>query len=193
MDGIKRLILDFVPENGQEEKDREEMLRLIDTGEDLLHRGGSAHFTASSWIMDERGERVLAVWHRIYRSWSWTGGHADGCPDPLETALREAREETGITRAVPWDTSLFSLEILTVDGHEKRGVWVPSHLHLNLTFLLKASGEERLRPKEDENRDVRWFTPGDFMAACSEPWMIDRVYRKLADRFDRILRAGKWL
>ncbi len=192
MERIRRLITDFVPGNAQEEGDRAEMLRLIGKGEGLLHREGGAHFTASSWIMDERGERLAAVWHNIYRSWSWTGGHMDGSPDPLGTALREAEEETGITSAVPFDGRLFSLEILTVDGHEKRGAWVPSHLHLNLTFLLRASSEEALRPREGENRDARWFTPEAFLAACSEEWMIDRVYKKLIARFDDILRSGMW-
>ena len=192
MEKIRRMIADFRPECAQEEKDKEEMLRLLASGEDLIHRAGSAHFTASSWIMDGPGERVLAVWHSIYRSWSWTGGHLDGCTDPLETAVREAKEETGIVHADCMDGNLFSLEILTVDGHEKRGVYVPSHLHLNLTFLLRASGTDSIRPREDENLDVRWFTPEAFLSACREEWMIERVYRKLIGRFDSVLRSGGW-
>ena len=184
--------MDMTPGCEQEEKDREEMLRLIRRGEDLIHREPGAHFTASSWIVDEKGEKVLAVWHNIYRSWSWTGGHLDGCPDPLETAVREAREETGIKTAVPWDEKLFSLEILTVDGHEKRGVYVPSHLHLNMTFLLKASAEEETRPREGENRAVKWFLPEEFLRACSEPWMAERVYKKLIRRFDLVKEKGGW-
>ncbi len=192
MEIIRQLILDMVPGNEQEEKDREEMLRLIGRGEGLLHREPGAHFTASSWIMDGAGEKVLAVWHSIYRSWSWTGGHLDGCRDPLETAVREAREETGIRTAVPFDEKLFSLEILTVDGHEKRGVYVPSHLHLNLTFLLRASAEEELRPREGENKAVKWFAPGEFLSACTEPWMNERVYLKLIRRFDSLRLSGRW-
>ena len=192
MEKIRRLITEFTPGCEQEERDREEMLRLIRRGEDLTGRQPGAHFTASSWIMDEAGEKALAVWHNIYRSWSWTGGHLDGCGDPLETAVREAREETGIKTAVPWDEKLFSLEILTVDGHEKRGVYVPSHLHLNMTFLLKASAEEEIRPREGENRAVKWFLPEDFLSACAEKWMAERVYKKLVRRFDCVKEKGGW-
>ena len=74
---------------------------------------------------------------------------------------------------------IFSLEILTVDGHEKRGVYVPSHLHLNVTYLLEADEAEVLRIKPDENSGVRWFSLEEALAACSEPWMIERVYKKL--------------
>ena len=192
METVRRMILGLDPGCEQEEADRREMLRLLDTGEDLIHRGGSAHFTASSWIMDPSGTRMLAVWHRIYRSWSWTGGHLDGCADPMETAVREAKEETGILTAYPFEPKPFSLEILTVDGHEKRGTYVPSHLHLNLTFLLKAFPGERIRPKADENRDVKWFAPEEFLSACAEPWMTERIYRKLTDRFEAIRRRGAW-
>ena len=50
---------------------------------------------------------------------------------------------------------------MTVDGHEKRGKYVPSHLHLNVTYLLEADEEEVLRIKPDENSGVKWFTPDE--------------------------------
>ena len=33
------------------------------------------------------------VYHNIYNSWSWLGGHADGETDLLAVALREVKEE----------------------------------------------------------------------------------------------------
>ena len=53
-----------------------------------------------------------------------------------------------------------SLEILTVDGHEKRGVYVPSHLHLNVTYLLEADEAEVLRIAGREQRCAVVFTGG---------------------------------
>ena len=88
-------------------------------------------------------------------------------------------EETGVTEIRAISEDIFSLEILTVDGHEKRGVYVPSHLHLNVSYLLEADEEEVLRIKPDENSGVRWFSLQEALAACSEPWMIERVYKKL--------------
>ena len=88
-------------------------------------------------------------------------------------------EETGVTEIRVISEDIFSLEILTVDGHEKRGVYVPSHLHLNVTYLLEADEAEVLRIKPDENSGVRWFSLEEALAACSEPWMIERVYKKL--------------
>ena len=74
---------------------------------------------------------------------------------------------------------IYSLEILTVDGHEKRGQYVPSHLHLNVTYLLEADEHDSLQVCEAENSGVRWFSLTDALTAPSEPWMVERIYRKL--------------
>ena len=170
----------YHPYNEQEQRDRAVMLQLLATQPDIFTRENQvAHMTASSWLLNRSHDKVLMIYHNIYHSWSWTGGHADGETDLLAVAKREAMEETGVTdiRAVTED--IFSIEILTVDGHEKKGVYVPSHLHLNVTYLLEADEEEVLRVKPDENSGVRWFSLGEALEACTEPWMIERIYRKL--------------
>lgn len=177
---LKEDLLAYQPFNEQEEKDREVMLALLDTQPDIFERKNRvAHFTASAWLVNQAHDKVLMIYHNIYHSWAWTGGHADGDRDLLAVAKREAMEETGVTEIRVISEDIFSLEILTVDGHEKRGVYVPSHLHLNVTYLLEADEAEVLRIKPDENSGVRWFSLEEALAACSEPWMIERVYKKL--------------
>ena len=99
------------------------------------------------------------VYHNIYNSWSWLGGHADGETDLLAVALREVKEEAGISHVCPVSEEIFSLESLTVDGHVKKGKYVSSHLHLNVTYLLEADFEEAVSIKADENSGVAWFSP----------------------------------
>ena len=133
------------------------------------------------------GKKVLMAYHKIYDSWAWTGGHADGEEDLLSVAVREAREETGLQTVTPVMEAPFSVEILTVNGHEKKGQYVPSHLHLNVTYLLRGDDAEILTVKEDENAGVSWFDQAEALEKCSEPWMIDRVYRKLMEKCRKIL------
>ena len=135
--------------------------------------------TASSWIVNPARTKVLMVYHNIYDSWSWTGGHADGETDLLAAALREAKEETGITKVRPVTEDIYSLEILTVDGHVKHGKYVSSHLHLNVTYLLEADEDEILHKKDDENSGVAWFGLDEAILASSEPWFRERIYSKL--------------
>ncbi len=170
----------YKPFNEQEERDKEEILRHLREESNIFSRENScAHITASSWILNRSHNKILMVYHNIYNSWSWSGGHADGEQDLLSVAIREAREETGITHIKPITEEIFSLEILTVDGHIKRGVYVPSHLHLNITYLLEADDREAVQICPDENSGVSWFELEDAVAASSEPWMRERIYSKL--------------
>ena len=72
----------YRPQNEQEAGDREAILAALRTyGPFLLERNCTlCHLTASGFIVSARGEqrRTLMVYHKIYRAWSWTGGHADG-------------------------------------------------------------------------------------------------------------------
>ena len=69
--------------------------------------------------------------------------------------------------------------MLTVDGHEKRGEYVPSHLHMNVTYLLEADDHDALTVCEAENSGVAWFTLDDALRASTEPWFVERIYKKL--------------
>ena len=173
----------YVPYNEQETNDKEVMIKLLEKESDIFTRENEvAHFTASSWLVNKEHTKVLMIYHNIYHSWSWTGGHADGETDLLAVAMREAMEETGVKTITPVSEDIFSIEILTVDGHIKRGKYVPSHLHLNVTYLLEADEAEVLHIKQDENSGVAWFTLEEALEKCSEPWMIEWIYKKLNEK-----------
>ena len=179
-------IKNYAPCNEQEACDKAVILDFLEKNTDAFSRDNLvAHMTASSWIVNRERTKVVMVYHRIYDSWSWTGGHADGERDLLSVALREAREETGLQHVRALVPEIFSLEVLTVDGHEKHGVYVPSHLHLNVTYLLEADEDEELRPCEEENKGVRWFTLDEALAASSEPWFVKRIYKKLNNKLKK--------
>ena len=124
------------------------------------------------------------LYHNIYNSWSWPGGHADGEEDLLGVALREVQEETGLRDVRAVTDALYSLEILTVNAHFKRGRYVVPHLHLNLTYLLEADDRQALQSKPDENSAVKWFPLEQAVAASSESDMrivYAKLNRKLKD------------
>lgn len=172
----------FRPWNDQEERDREALLRLLENGQAPYGREDPAHLTASAWVVSPGRDRVLLAYHNLYDSWSWLGGHADGERDLLSAALREVREESGLEEVRPVSRDIYSVEILTVDGHEKRGRYVSSHLHLNVTFLLEADPAAPVRRKAGENSAVAWFALEEAVAASTEPWFQTRIYSKLNAR-----------
>ena len=181
--GLLEELKSYVPANEQEERDRAVMLRYLAAHRDCLERKNQvAHFTVSIWTVDPGRTKALMVYHNLYDAWSWIGGHADGEKDLRKVALRELREETGVKNARLVSEEIFSLEILTVDGHVKRGEYVPSHLHLNVTYLAQADEDETLVIKPDENSGVRWMDFSEIAGLTAEPWMTERIYKKLISK-----------
>lgn len=173
----------YQPFNEQEEADKFLILQWIRENDNAFLRENTvAHMTASAWVVNKDRSKVLMVYHNIYDSWSWLGGHADGETDLLAVALREVKEEAGISHVRPVAEEIFSLESLTVDGHVKKGKYVSSHLHLNVTYLLEADCEETVSIKADENSGVAWFSPEEALKKSTEPWFVERVYVKLIEK-----------
>ena len=176
-------IENYEPLNEQEARDKEVMLKYILNNENCLMRENLiAHFTVSLWTVNQARTKTLMVYHNIYQSWSWIGGHADGIEDLCSVAMRELQEETGVSNASLVSRDIFSLEILTVDGHIKKGAYVPSHLHLNVTYLAEADENEKLVVNEEENQAVKWWTFEEALKASTEPWFVENVYKKLIER-----------
>ena len=180
---LKKQIEEYQPFNEQEEKDKEEILRQICASKSILTRENkNAHFTVSAWVVNKDRRKVLMAYHNIYQSWAWLGGHADGNADLKHVILKEIEEESGLTDVRFVSEDIFSLEILTVAGHEKKGEYVSSHLHLNVTYLLEADMETQIRIKEDENSQIGWISVDEISKKSTEKWFVDRIYSKLCEK-----------
>ncbi|WP_404427339.1 NUDIX hydrolase [Ureibacillus chungkukjangi] len=179
---IRQQLEQYKPSNPQEGKDQEIILRYMDTFDNLFTRENEfAHFTASAWLVNEERTKVLMAYHNIYNSWSWVGGHADGDTDLLHVALKEAKEETGLENVRPVSEQIYSIEILGVPAHVKKGKHVATHVHLNVTYLLEASESDLTFIKPDENSDIGWFELEKAIEISTEPEM-KVVYQKLNEK-----------
>ena len=176
-------ILNYMPFNEEEDRDKMVILDYLSKNEDAFYRENKvSHMTASGWIVNKEKTKVLMAYHNIYHSWSWLGGHADGNEDLLSVAMKEAKEESGVEHIRPLLDSIFSLEILSVDGHYKNGEYVPTHTHMNVTYLLEADENDPVFIKQDENSAVGWFSLEKAVARSTEPWFQERIYKKLNEK-----------
>ena len=175
----------YVPFNEQERNDKARFLEVLDLENILTRENEEAHVSSSAWVMNETLDQVLMAYHNIYQSYSWLGGHADGDPDLFAVALREAKEESGITELTPFSQDILALDILPVPAHIKRGKPVKEHEHLNVTYLFIAPTDQTLTVKADENSAVAWIPIADLPKVVSEARMLP-VYEKL------IARSRQW-
>jgi 8-oxo-dGTP pyrophosphatase MutT (NUDIX family) len=139
------------------------------------------HITASAWILSSDRTRALLTHHRKLEKWLQLGGHADGQSDPVETALREAREESGISsfrvariegQFIPMD---IDVHVIPARYNEQGEQIEDAHEHHDIRFLLIAD-EEAIKVS-DESHDVRWCTAEEVHERTQEESVL-RLLRK---------------
>lgn len=182
MEWVKSII-NYKPFNEQEEKDREIILKSINIFDDVLNRTNEvAHITSSAFVINEGRDKVLMVHHNIYNSWSWTGGHTDGDADFLKVAIKELEEETGVTDIKILTKDIFSLDVLPVKGHIKKGKYVAPHLHLSVAYAFEANDKQELIIKEDENSGVKWISLDKLKEYTKKEPSMQELYNKFIEK-----------
>lgn len=137
------------------------------------------HVTASAWIVSRESRAVLLTHHRKLDRWLQLGGHTDGACDVLASALREAREESGLVTLLPIPGS-DAPRILDLDVHDiPARPDEPAHQHHDIRFLLEASELAPLARQKAESKALRWFPAQGVEARFSEE-SLARMARKAA-------------
>jgi 8-oxo-dGTP pyrophosphatase MutT (NUDIX family) len=181
-------IKDYIPYNEEEAQDKNVALLSIEQFDNLLTRENPLiHTSSSGYIVNKDRTKVLMIHHNIYKTWCWTGGHADGDADLLHVAIKEAKEETGVENIRAITPEILSLDILEVIGHFKRGKYVSPHLHLSIAYLLEADEDDELKVKEDENSGVAWIPINEIHKYSNESNMI-----KLYEKFNEKIKNRGW-
>jgi len=109
------------------------------------------HITGSAWVVDQTRSQALLVHHRKLNKWLQPGGHADGDPDVLRVALREAREESNLEVIRPVSDEIFDVDIHVIPARAGE----PEHLHYDVRFLFEADPNAPLLVSH-ESRAVAW-------------------------------------
>lgn len=145
----------YEPKDLQEREAWEKILRLLREAPDPFRRANRDHVTGSAVVARPDGSEFLLVFHRRLRRWLQPGGHVEpGDASILDTARREAREETGIANLdIAAGGRILDLDVHRIPATEDR----PEHVHHDLRYLLTARGEATVaEPAEIEK--VGWFT-----------------------------------
>lgn len=181
---LKEKIENYIPFDEQEEKDKRQFLKFINTLGDVLTRENIfGHFSSSAFVVNKERTKMLVVYHIINDGWIYPGGHADGETDLLSVAVREVEEETGLNAKV-LDDSIFSIQSLPVKGHIKKGKYVSAHLHFDVVYIMEADDTMPLTYRDDESKGVKWisFESADDETMCD---FIRPIHKKLVKKLTR--------
>lgn len=184
MNKLYEQIENYLCFNEQEQIDKQVILEALSHKNVFLRENKFMHMSASCWIINKTHDKVLMIYHKIYDSWSWLGGHADGNYNLLEVACKELEEESGIKNYKLVSEQPFSIEVLTVDGHIKKSQYVNSHLHLNVTYLFEVDENETLIMNELETKGIKWIDVNEIENEVSEIWFMEHIYKKLLEKME---------
>jgi 8-oxo-dGTP pyrophosphatase MutT (NUDIX family) len=132
------------------------------------------HVTGSAWIIDRERTHTLLTHHGKLDKWLQLGGHADGDPDILRVALREAEEESGLSGIRPLSEAIFDVDIHLIPARRTE----PEHFHYDVRFLFEADRHVPLKIS-DESKDLQWVALNQVEALTSEESVL-RMVRKTA-------------
>jgi 8-oxo-dGTP pyrophosphatase MutT (NUDIX family) len=128
--------------------------RMILQDEKIFERAQPMHVTGSAWVVNPSRSRIFMVHHGKLHRWFQPGGHADGDPDVLRVALKEASEESGVD---PSNIRLLSEQIFDVDIHQVPTTEVaPAHGHVDIRFLIEIDDSLPI-PGSHESHEVSWI------------------------------------
>jgi 8-oxo-dGTP pyrophosphatase MutT (NUDIX family) len=140
------------------------------------------HFTTSAWLVGPDGHHALLTNHATLNRWLQLGGHADGDPDVLQGALREAHEESGLTRIVPLSKDIYDIDIHQIPFNAKRNL--PAHNHYDVRFLLYTDQSDYVCSAESHALD--WFDYDQLMALP-----VDTSTRRMAAKWHQLQQNGQ--
>jgi 8-oxo-dGTP pyrophosphatase MutT (NUDIX family) len=164
----------YRPQGEAEAADVERVRALAAAVDDPWLRSIPLHVTASAVIVHPDSGRVLLRWHQRQQAWLQVGGHGDpGETEPLAIALREAREESGLTDLEPWpDAELRQVAIVSVPANSRE----PAHEHADVRFVLATRAPEAARA-ESPDAPLRWLPLREAADATSEANFRDMLAR----------------
>jgi 8-oxo-dGTP pyrophosphatase MutT (NUDIX family) len=159
------------------------IVELVESHADCFERTcRPGHITAAAWILSADRRRCLLTHHRKIDRWLQLGGHADGQTLVEEVALREAREESGMTdfEMVTIDGTVLPLDVDVHDipaRYDTSGRQIEdAHEHHDIRFLLVARGEQPIHVS-DESHDVAWFTSDEVLRLTNEESVLRMLYK----------------
>lgn len=133
---------------------QQSMLALLSKSADeaLFRSRPNAHFTVSAFIFSRSGD-CLALFHRKLQRWLQPGGHVEACdPTPLDGAIREAREESGLIDLSPLSVHPVDLDIHHIPERRQE----PAHEHYDLRYALVTDAPHKAH-LSNESSGLKWL------------------------------------
>jgi len=167
------------PSGPEEAESLTRILRFLEAPADPFSRAtAEGHVTGSAVVARPDGSAFLLVLHRKLSRWLQPGGHTEDEDESVfGTALREAREETGIALFdAPFGRSVFDVDVHAIPASGRD----PAHLHFDVRYLLVTALDGDPAASEDPSRPMRWASLEEALSFGVDASLARALYKARA-------------
>lgn len=127
---------------------------------------GQKHYASTVFVVsDTKPRKILLTHHKKFDKWMPPGGHIEKMENPIEAAVREVKEESGV------DIEPFLKQIKKIDDRasilplpafileEKVDAYgdQPDHYHIDFVYTFEVPMQE-VSHQIEESHNIGWFS-----------------------------------
>ena len=162
--------------------------QLVENQDVTSRSNFEGHVTASGFIVNENNKQVLLLEHKVLKKYLQPGGHLEPTDEtPLDSAIREVEEETGISKenimskSIVWKHPVIPFDIDThfIPENPKKGE--PDHYHHDFRYLFTTKSSN-VHIDTTESTDYKWIEWEEFSRLEN--------FAKISDKIDTLLESN---
>jgi len=125
--------------------------------------------------------KFLLLYHNDMEMYIYPGGHIDSHDiSPLEAAIREVEEETGLVEYEEINLTQNKLIPIDIDTHiinYNKRLNLPEHYHFDFRYLFVVDKISDVRIDELETSDFKWIDINDLSNNYNFGKIVDKIKR----------------
>lgn len=184
---MKDLILNILDEYLLlfDEKERQTtFINYLNSNEEVTDWNNfNGHVVSSGFVYARQENKFLVLYHNDFKTYIYPGGHVDDCDiNPLETAKREIKEETGIDNLKLLKLSKDELIPIDIDTHKieyNEKLNLPQHYHFDFRYLFMVDKITAVKIDIEESSDYKWISLEELSNDSNYKNVIDKIKQRI--------------
>ncbi len=134
--------------------------------------------------------KVLLRKHDKYKIWMGVGGHIELDEDPIQAAIREAKEEVGLDITIVGEkTRISEFDDGYIELSTPRFTYIHPindvHKHINSIYFARSTNDHIVEGPGEHSDEIRWFTMDElqnpeYKIPKSMKYFAEEALKKLA-------------
>ena len=158
---ILKEYLSIYPKEQERQSKLLDYLNNYDDKEIIDWNNFNGHIVASGFIYSKYDKKFLVMYHNDMKIYTYPGGHIDSNDNnPLESAIREVKEETGLENFKEIAITKNELIPIDIDTHiinYNERLNLPQHYHFDFRYLFVIDKISNIEIDTSELSNYKWI------------------------------------